>query len=282
MSVLSDSAEGMRRAQFPDPALLELAVSDPPAACYREAAATLDLRPQPEPDEGTVLGKTACHWCGRSDPPAGLTRVSNLNIRFSHETDPQTLAVTHHAHVGPELQDPAGAHCADEKGCMAARLDREPEWADHQIPDWRKRYTDYLDAERKRLEASKRTAWSWYHPDEIRRQQDQLRAEEAQLGLAVAAEFRPPDSFFSGLAVALAAQRKPAAELELAEAAQGIFAEPDTAGPAPFQLLPCGGPPGCLHDTLRCPRTRGHLHGEIRRLEPRAADPAASRARRSA
>lgn len=220
---------------FPDEALLALS-SDPSVSHFHDAQIALGLDPHVEPDEPGSPGKTPCKlcnlnggphcgWCGRTHPPGGLDKLGTN----AHE-------------------------CRDEASCMAHHLAREPEWADHQMPEWRQDYQKYLDAERKRLEASKQTAYGWYHPQEIARQQAQLEAENRQLQAALAAAFAPPASFHDDLIAALAARRAPG-EVELATEGEGIFGpEYDQPGPAPWAFDPWS-------HTLRSPHNRAHTLG---------------------
>ena len=152
-------------------ALLELA-SDPSVPDFRDAQIVHGLHPHPEPDqEGKIPGRDACHWCGRSNVPLTTIDYRSQPPPTVH-VDPKTLAVTTTGHPpGPVVHDPAGAHCLHEGACMAHHLAQEPEWADHQMPRWRADYQRYLDAERKRLEAASRTAWGWYHPEQLGKQQ---------------------------------------------------------------------------------------------------------------
>lgn len=239
---------------------LELSSSDPAAFDYfREAQIVHGLHPATEPDDPSKIpGKSACHNCGRSSPPGGLTHTDYRPVYVAEHVDPETLEHTRTVNTGPAYRDPAGTRCVDRAGCEAARRDREEEWATNQVPRWRQDYRRYLDAARKRLEATRQTAWSWYHPQQMQEQEASLEAGERQLRAtadddfaaalaAVEAATRPPDSFFG--AVALAAGE-----------GEGIFAEEDTSGPAPFQMLP---PTGWEH-TLRNPANRAHLHGAMR------------------
>jgi hypothetical protein len=273
LSASGPAAFGFREA------LLELA-SDPSVPDFREAQIVLGLRPDPEPDQpGKVPGKTACHWCGRSAPAGGLTTTGYRPVSSDEHVDPKTLATTTEHHDGPAVPDPAGAHCVHEGACMATHLAQEPEWADHQVPQWRQDYQKYLDAERKRLEAASHLAWAAYHPKEFGAQRAQIETQERQLQ-ALAAEFAPPDSFYSDFAVALAKRNSDAVELAASVSDEDLgIGAPDTEGPAPFQMEP-GHSDNCDHITLRCPWNRTHLHGAVR--TPSRADAASTLAWRTA
>jgi hypothetical protein len=92
----------------------------------------------------------------------------------------------------------------------------------------------------------------------------------------LAGEFAPPDSFYSDLAVALAARREPdELELAAAEEGEGIFAEQDTSGPAPWAMLP-----DPWSHTMRNPAHRAHTLGHQRQHRG-VTDAASALARRA-
>lgn len=243
--------------------VLELTMAEEPGD-REDAKLVLNLRPIVKPDGPGPH----CGYYGRTHPPSGLEDMSD---------------------GGPPVHT-----CNDTGDCIAEYDRREPKLMDQQFPGWRKRYSQLqaamfqarikqeLAVERQRLGAASQTAYGWYHPEEIARQQAQLDAEDRQFQ-ALAREFAPPESFHDDLIAALAARRAPAAEVELAAEGQGIYGPGyDQGGPAPFAMLPgCGGPDGCDHITLRCPRNRGHLFGHMRGRDPRITDAATAQARRA-
>src|SRR5580658_6489832 len=88
---------------------VELSSSDPVASDYHEARIALALHPRVEPDDPSkVPGKTACHHCGRHDPPGGLTHADYRPVSVAETVHPETLEHTRTLHAGPAYRDPAG------------------------------------------------------------------------------------------------------------------------------------------------------------------------------
>lgn len=283
MTIPLISAEQLARV-FSDPDRIELS-SDQSASDYTDARIIGTVRePAVEPDEeGKVPGKTACTWCGRSDPPGGLTPYDYHVTRTEH-VDPETLHVTVHADVR-QHRDPAGLHCVRDGDCQRARSEREPEWASNQYPGWHDIY-----ARVSQKMAQTRAKINWAKTLEARQYAEQL-AQQRRFPAPVpeyewaqlADQFRPPPDFHDKLILALAARRREPEAVELAAEGEGIYGPSyDQGGPAPWAMLPgCGGPDGCTHDTLRCPRNRGHLFGHMRGQDSRVTDAATALARRA-
>lgn len=242
---------------------LQLTMAEEPGD-REDAKLVLGLRPRVEPDGPGPH----CGYCGRTRPPSGLEDMSE---------------------GGPPVFT-----CKDSPACIAEYDRREPRLIDRQFPGWRRDYArvkraeaerrigQELAAQRKYLEAASRTAWGFYHPEQLAQQQAQVEAEDRQFQAALAAverASRPSDSALADFAVALARMRSPD-ELELAAPApdegQGIFAEPDTSGPAPFQMQPAG-----WEHTMRNPANRAHTLGHMRGRDSRVSDAAAALGRRA-
>jgi hypothetical protein len=234
----------------------ELSMAEEPGDA-EEAKQVLGLKPRVTPDGPGP----SCGYCGRTSPPGGLEDMSQ---------------------GGPAVHT-----CKDTKNCIADYDAKEPALLDKQYPDWKRRYAEFkasqmrarihreLAAVRTRLQASGKTAYGWYHPDLLAKQQAELEAEDRRFQ-ALAAEFTPPDSFFSDLAVQLAGRRTPdAMELAASDPDEGIGA-PDTSGPAPFQMQP-----DPWAHTMRNPHHRAHTLGYMRGHNPGVVSGADALARRA-
>jgi hypothetical protein len=200
---------------------------------YKDAKLVLGLSP------ATVYeAPDACGWCGREGPPGGKEDMS---------------------HGGPPVFT-----CRDTGDCVRERDAREPAWAGEQFPDWKRDYQRYLDNQRKYIEWQRQRAWGALHREQLAAQERQLGDQEEQLRVAasVAAELRPPDSFFSDLAAALAARRGEPALLELASPGGG---EPGGVFGETYDQ-PSGAPAGWSPDpwwshSMRNPANRSHTLG---------------------
>lgn len=274
MTLTLDSVEALRLSLVPDPDRLEL--SSGGSSDFREAQIMLGLRPRPEPDEGKVLGRDACHWCGRSDPPGGLTTTDYQPVRFERHADPETLAVTTTEHHGPLYRDPSGFHCSDEHGCMEAHRTRESTWINHQFPDWRKRYAKVKQAQAQRQIDWAKTLRARQYAAQLAQQRrfaapvsssewaqmaaDSADPEFAAALAAVRLASTPSASFLDSLGVQLAARRAPGEQLELAAEGEGIFG-PSYDQPAPPAWALYDDPDWHWRHTMRNPANRAHTLG---------------------
>ncbi len=197
--------------------------------------------PAPEADSpGAVVGRTACSWCGRSEPEGGLT---DSYPRPPHAARAEVTGHEHGvpvlSHVPPEpvsLDNGTDMHCRDEHGCQLAREESEAAWRRRQYADWVHREAAWQQSR----------AWGAYHQDQLARLQD----AEFTAALSMVREMTEPGrEFTEALSLALSA--------------------PGGTG-APFPESAENGPPQVVFDhwghTLRNPANRRHLHGGLRQL----------------
>jgi hypothetical protein len=166
-------------------------------------------------------GEPHCDWCGRSSPPSGLADESL---------------------GGPEVHA-----CVDGDDCAASRAEREGKWIDRTWKTWAIDLQKYRAAQEyeRELEARK-----WQTGDIYR-----------DVGYQLTAPVWEPDEELTALDyAALESVRLAVEHCMEGHAAQAELRLTAPEPPAPIMLPGCGGPDGCTHHTLMCPRKRGHLY----------------------
>jgi hypothetical protein len=258
-----------------------LAAGDDRDAHRAAAVVAFGLNPRTEPSTpGAVVGRTACSWCGRTDPEGGLTqdypRPPAPEPATDISTGRQLTAPVRPAHV--DNRD--DMHCRDEAACQSAREAALPGWVDHQFPAWRAKWARYRRAEeaqkavaayqRERQEAGRRElewqrshAWGAYHAD-------QLAAWEQQ----VTPEFTAALSMVRDMVEA-----KASGYLELSGPEPVELSAP-APEPEPPKLARLCADRECTHHTMRCPDNRTHTLGHLRSLNG-VSDAAAALGRRN-
>lgn len=239
----------------------------------QDAMVVLGLHPHPEPDKGRA-GHDSCAYCGRADPPGGLTYdLGNHPDREVHAPGPHGIPVVtrvppsaaelHAWHVTPHA---GGLHCRDSAGCHAEHDRREPAWLTRQYPMWRQ---DYARVKTAQIDYAKAARARQYAEDLAARRR--FATPEHQWGLTGEAE----DRLFEEALAHLREITRPSPEVmaarrsELAEElalASPREPEPVTVQPVVTQQPPH--PDRCTHDTLRCPWARQHTLGHMREHLP--------------
>lgn len=202
-------------------------------------------------------------------PPKVVTEPGPHGIPVVTHVPPSAEEL-HAWHVTPHA---GGLHCADEAGCHAEHDRREPEWIDHQF-NWRPAYAKVQQA---RIDWAKVLRARQFE-QELAQQRRFPRPVSEYEWTSLAEASRPPDSFFSDLAIALAARREERGQqIELAAGGEGIYGETyDQPGPASSAMLS-----DPWAHTMRNPAHRAHTLGHMRGHLHGVTDAASALARRT-